>query len=598
MKKIMSMILCCCMLFGLMSTSAFAAGKEDALERVVAQGTCGTVTELGKEYANTWQLTAGGVLAIVGGTNSRKVPIAMPNYSADDSTPAPWSAYAARIKAVRISGYLPNIGENAFRGCSNLTIINLTDKIETIGRSAFYGCTSLETIKIPASVEVIQECAFEEGGLRKITIQGMDTVIEDYAFNLTGIKPLIFCYRNSKAYQFAAAAHYDFVVLDTDTEPEVVAIGTCGSDTFPPEGALRFNIWTLYDNGLLKIYGQDKIAMPDYSADWSNPSPWKDYSNRIIEVTMENVLSIGAGAFATCENLETITIPDTVKKIGEEAFYGCGSLEAIMIPETVESIGAYAFDFCEALESVTIRRKEMSLGGEIFEGCPNVVIYCLSGSDIATYASENGIKYELLDAETPETTPVTEVFSDVYTAWYTEYIQYVFDNGLMTGIQGTSRFEPNTNITKAQVAQVLYNIEGQPAVTDRKVFAELKDVNEGAWYANAVAWAYNNGVVTGDTSTMQFLPGADVTREQLALMMYRYAKYKGYDASATSDLAGLVNADKVSSWAKEGVKWAVGEGLISGIEAGGVKDLAPQGNASRSQMAAILQRFCVNNHIF
>ena len=197
--------------------------------------------------------------------------------------------------------------------------------------------------------------------------------------------------------------------------------------------------------------------------------------------------------------------------------------------------------------------------------------------------------------EEPTVTPeasVTEVFSDVYKDWYTDYVQYVYTNNLMTGIKGTTRFEPNANITKAQVAQVLYNMEAQPSVTDKAVFTELKDVYASEWYANAVAWAYNTGVVTGDLNSKKFNPGADVTREQLALMMFRYAQYKGYDTAQTSDLAGLKNAENTASWAKDGVCWAVGTGLISGIEKGGVKDLAPQGNASRAQVAAILQRFC------
>ena len=196
-------------------------------------------------------------------------------------------------------------------------------------------------------------------------------------------------------------------------------------------------------------------------------------------------------------------------------------------------------------------------------------------------------------SETPEEAKdVTEVFSDVHTDWYTDYVQYVYDNGLMTGIKGTDRFEPNANITKAQVAQVLYNMEGQPMVTNLRVIYELSDIPEIEWYTRAVAWAYNRGIVTGDTNAKKFFPNADVTREQLALMMYRYAEWKKYDVSATSDFAGLENAENVSNWAADGMRWAVGEGLISGVEKDGVKDLDPQGNATRAQMAAILQRFC------
>ena len=189
---------------------------------------------------------------------------------------------------------------------------------------------------------------------------------------------------------------------------------------------------------------------------------------------------------------------------------------------------------------------------------------------------------------------VTVVFTDIYKDWYTDYVQYVYDNGLMSGIKGTTLFEPNTNITKAQVAQVLYNMEGQPSIVALAAFRELKDLYINEWYASAVAWAYSTGVVTGDTNAKKFFPNADVTREQLALMMYRYAQYKGHDTTETSNLSGLKNAENTANWALDGVKWAVGTGLISGIEKDGGKDLAPQGNASRAQMAAILKRFCEN----
>ena len=147
--------------------------------------------------------------------------------------------------------------------------------------------------------------------------------------------------------------------------------------------------------------------------------------------------------------------------------------------------------------------------------------------------------------------------------------------------RGSNTFEEKALIAEAQGAAgiIVYN---------------NGDVYEGEWYAKAVAWAYEAGVVTGDTNAKKFFPNADVTREQLALMMYRYASCKDYDVTSSSDLAGLQNAENVSNWAADGVKWAVGSGLISGIEKDGVKDLAPQGNASRAQVAAILQRFCEN----
>ncbi len=204
--------------------------------------------------------------------------------------------------------------------------------------------------------------------------------------------------------------------------------------------------------------------------------------------------------------------------------------------------------------------------------------------------------YESVQKEMSEVklVDVSDVFSDVVEAdWFKEYIQYVYDYKIMTGMTGTDTFAPNQKITKAQVAQVLYNMQGNPQITDRRVFTELLDIPESAWYANAVAWAYSTGVVTGDTVNRKFSPNADVTREQLAIMMYRYALYCGYKVDQTSDFAGLVGAEKVADWAAPGMKWAVGAGLISGVDNQGVKYLEPQGNATRAQVAAILQRFCL-----
>lgn len=192
---------------------------------------------------------------------------------------------------------------------------------------------------------------------------------------------------------------------------------------------------------------------------------------------------------------------------------------------------------------------------------------------------------------------VTDVFSDILNDWYTENVQYVFNNDIMTGIGGTDLFKPGASITKAQVAQILYNLEGHPYVFSKAVFEELGDVSETEWYADAVAWAYAAGIITGNTSTMEFSPNADITREQLSLMLYRYAQHKGYNTAKAKGFAGMGNADAVSEWAVDGMKWAVGKGIITGVDKDGMKDLAPKGDATRVQVATMVQRFCKGNNL-
>ncbi len=203
---------------------------------------------------------------------------------------------------------------------------------------------------------------------------------------------------------------------------------------------------------------------------------------------------------------------------------------------------------------------------------------------------------ETPDTKPEEKDPVTEAFTDVVAdSWYVDAVQYVYNTGLMSGFR--DQFTPNANMSRAMVVTTLYRMEGSPAVTDYSAYLAFKDVKEGDWYADAVAWALNNDIATGDPINQKFNPNANVTREQLAAFLYRYTEFKGGSVTERGDFSDMKNADKVSNWALKEMQWAVGTELISGIvEVKGeqivARDLAPQGNATRAQMATILQRYC------
>lgn len=183
--------------------------------------------------------------------------------------------------------------------------------------------------------------------------------------------------------------------------------------------------------------------------------------------------------------------------------------------------------------------------------------------------------------QTPQTT-----FADVpASAWYYNAVEYVYENGLMSGVSG-GRFAPDDTLTRAMLVQTLYAMEGRPAAAS----AGFADVASGDWYASAVNWAAANGVVSGVSET-GFGPNNALTREQLALILYRFAQYKGYDVTGTSDLAAYADGSSVSGWAAEAMGWAVDAGLISGV---GGNQIAPTGTASRAQVAQILMNFCEN----
>ena len=178
-------------------------------------------------------------------------------------------------------------------------------------------------------------------------------------------------------------------------------------------------------------------------------------------------------------------------------------------------------------------------------------------------------------------------FSDVASgAWYAEYITYVTENALMNGYDD-GRFGPNDQTTRAQIVTVLYRLEGEPATRSSNSFSDVSA--GGQYYSSAVAWAAINNIVNGYEDG-RFGPNDNVTREQIAAILYRYATYKGYDTENAGSIAEFSDAAKVSSWANTAISWAVGEGLMNGDNGA----LRPQGNATRAEIAALLMRFSEN----
>ena len=177
-------------------------------------------------------------------------------------------------------------------------------------------------------------------------------------------------------------------------------------------------------------------------------------------------------------------------------------------------------------------------------------------------------------------------FTDVAdTAWYADAVQYVYENGLMTGVS-ESEFGPDGTATRGQIVTILWRLAGSPVVNYAMRYA---DMDEGAWYGEAVRWAASTGVVTG-YSESSFGPNDAITREQLAAILYRYVKTQGQGFTGMWYFPlRYDDAASISSWADEAMHWCVMKGLLNGTSE---TALSPQLTATRTQLAAILQRFC------
>ena len=196
--------------------------------------------------------------------------------------------------------------------------------------------------------------------------------------------------------------------------------------------------------------------------------------------------------------------------------------------------------------------------------------------------TEDTDKEEDKDDETTETTKLN--FTDVKESdWFFKGVEYVVDKGIMSGVS-ENQFDPSGKLTRAMLVQMLYNMESRPACDAENAFI---DVPVGQWYTDAVIWANDAKIVSGMGEGL-FAPNMEITREQMVAMLYNYAKYKGYDVTASADLSTFADNASVSAWAQPAMQWAVAEGYISGM---GDNQLAPQGTATRAEIASVIMRF-------
>lgn len=543
---------------------------------------------------------------------------------------------------------ITRIGAYANYECSNLKIANLPESVKEVGDYGFYGCTQLQMTELPKGLERVGAYGFANSGLsceyvnipyvgegsfsgsRIKSIEFGETieVLPDGVCNgcaaLTDVK----ISNMAKTAGKAAFAHCDAlekIMLPVDMEyTQEFSYG----DTFYETKGIKEITYTAGTTGKMSdrpLYGNSM----------------ESYSKRSIEkvIYQDGITKIGNYVNANCENLKAAQLPESLVEISETAFdfcaneftiYGFRDTEA----ETYAAQKIYKFIplyYPVISPEITTmdRGSQKQFTALVYTGIDettDVVEWSISGNQSKkTQIDENGLlvvgkdeKAEMieifatiedgiasmpisLEGEITELkVSVTEVFADISEGqWYTSSIQYVYDHGLMSGSNGV--FNPTVNITRAQVVATLYKLEGSPVATDFKAVEELVDVEAGQWYTNAICWAYNTGVASGNQTTKMFNVNNPVTRQQLASFFYSYAKYKGLDTETRGDISAMAGAEQVADYALETMQWAVGTGLITGskttVNGVEVSDLKPTGTATRAQVAAMIQRFCEGNQI-
>ncbi len=455
------------------------------------------------------------------------------------------------LTSMKIPEGVTNIGDYAFRDCDRLTSIEIPNTVTSIGDSAFYSCNSLKNINIPESVTSIGEAVFSNcENLISIEIPEGVTYIGDNAFVSTNSNLKIYGKEGSYAQEYANKNGIKFVVgKDNEITKEKMII----------EDNLIYTGKVVKPQIQVFVGGKLLNENVDYTI---------TYYDESINAGKYDIKIQGKGDYKG----NVIFSYDIMKAETKFDFACSDTYEGIQLrPVVTENNTPYTPIF-----------EYRKLGSDSFttEVPKEVGTYIVRGYiDGANYIYSSIEKtVEIKKSDIP--------FKDVIpSSWYFNAVKYVYDNKIVSGYNETT-FAPDDKLTRGMLVTILYRIEGSPNNDGKSKFT---DVDPDEYYAKAVKWAVNAGIVNGYNNSDKFGPKDNVLRQDLAGMLRNYAKYKKKNVSVTTDLSKYSDYKKIETYAIDSMKWAVGSGVITGNANG---TLAPKGNATRAEAAAMIQKYC------
>ena len=564
------------------------------------------------------------------------------------AVPGKCFADCTKLLNVKYAGTVTAIGDLAFESCKALTAAPIPETVTTIDKAAFTGCTALTDVTIPAGVTAIPEDCFRGcTALADMKLPGTVTNVSHNAFTgCTALKD-VRCYGaapavepgNSEAHSFEPAIvtiHYnpDPVygwTLDADGKWQGYTVSSKGAclhtgygtteNTVPATCGEAGRIDTICSNCGEVVSTKEIPATGAHT--WDNGT--------VTTEPTETTPGVRTFTCAVCGQTKNEIIPATgahdyrfTKNVaptctadGYDLYTcsGCGATEkrnskpalghkwdsgtvTTEPTETTPGVRTYTCTVCGATKNETI--PVTGAHTHVWDNGTVTIAPTETTPGVRTYTCTvcGQTKNEIIPATGGSSvcpggpSCPSYGFSDVAgpNDWSHEGIDYCVRRSLMVGT-GAGTFSPGMNCSRAQIVQILYNLSGDKTDYSR-YYLPFTDVTPGAWYYDAVAWAYFNNVVSG-TSETTFAPNDVITREQMAVILYGYtAEYAPEFTGNAASLNTFPDADSVANWAYAAMSWAVGNGLISGMGSGGVSYLAPQGSATRAQASAIIMRYC------
>ena len=531
------------------------------------------------------------------------------------AVPGKCFADCTKLLNVKYAGTVTAIGDLAFESCKALTAAPIPETVTEIGASAFTGCTALTDVTIPAGVSTIPEDCFRGcTALADMKLPGTVTHVGYNAFTgCTALKD-VRCYGAAPAVEPGNSEAHSF-------EPATVTIHYNPAMNWTLDADGKWQGYTVSDKGACTHtdYGTTERTVPATCGKAGRVDTICDNCGEVVS-TRELPPT---GAHVWGNGVVTTAPTETTPGVRTFTCSGCDQTRT----ETIPATGAHDYQFTKTVAptctdggydlytcsgcGATERRNLTDAAGHKWDGgtvttaptetTPGVRTFtCTVCGDIReeTIPATGAHDYQFTKTVAPTCTDggpscpsygLHDVAGPGY--WAHEGIDYCVRNRLMSGV-GAGTFSPDTACTRAQIVKILYNRSGNQ--TDYSYYyLPFTDVAPGAWYYNAVAWAYYNDVTSGTSATM-FTPNAAITRQQLVTFLYRYTvKYAPEFTGNAAPISAFPDAGSVANWAYAAMSWAVGNGLIQGnAHDNGLDYLDPNGSATRAQTATIIMRYC------
>ena len=520
------------------------------------------------------------------------------------AVPGKCFADCTKLLNVKYAGTVTAIGDLAFESCKALTAAPIPETVTAIGTSAFTGCTALTDVTIPAGVSTIPEDCFRGcTALADIDLPGTVTSVGHNAFTgCTALKD-VRCYGTAPAVEPGNSEAHSF-------EPATVTIHYNPAMNWTLDADGKWQGYTVSDKGacLHTDYGTTERTVPATCGKAGRVDTICGNCGEVIstrELPPTGAHDWGNGVVTTAPTETTPgvrTFTCTVcSQTRTEAIHATGAHDYRFTKNVAPTCtdGGYDLYTCSGC-GATERRNLTDAAGHKWDGGTVTTAPTETTPGVRTYTCTvcGQTRTEAIPATGASTCTggpscpsygLRDVAGPDY--WAHKGIDYCVRNRLMSGV-GAGTFSPDTACTRAQIVKILYNLSGNQ--TDYSYYyLPFTDVAPGAWYYNAVAWAYCNDVTSG-TSATTFTPNAAITRQQLVTFLYRYTvKYAPEFTGNAAPISAFPDAGSVANWAYAAMSWAVGNGLIKGNgHDNGLDYLDPNGSATRAQTATIIMRYC------